>query len=98
MCACCRNMQRKPAIQRKIRCDHPFPAFGLEFQEEFQDQLMFGTDSCARSDVNRAPPNVALWRNLTENRMLPETALEKIGHSSAERLLNLQGGGFYPAV
>jgi predicted TIM-barrel fold metal-dependent hydrolase len=63
------------------------PAFGLEFLEEFQDQLMFGTDSCARSDVNRVPPNVALWRDLTENRKLPEAALEKIAWQNAERLL-----------
>ncbi|NLC67468.1 MAG: hypothetical protein GX754_01500 [Clostridiaceae bacterium] len=34
------------------------PVFGLEFFDEFQDKLMFGTNSYLRSDVNIKYPNV----------------------------------------
>lgn len=65
------------------------PAFGLEFLDEFQDKLMFGTDSCLRSDVQRAAPIVAFLRDLRENRKLSESALEKIAWQNAARLLRL---------
>ena len=65
------------------------PAFGLEFLDEFQDQLMFGTDSCLRSDVERTAPIVAFLRDLRENKSLSEAALEKIAWKNAVRLLQL---------
>ena len=64
-------------------------AFGLEFLDEFQDKLMFGTDSCRRSDVDSVWPTVATIRDLRENRKLSEEALEKIEWRNAVRLLDL---------
>jgi uncharacterized protein len=69
------------------------PAFGLEFLDEFQDQLMFGTDSCSRSDVSDVYPNVRLVRELREGGRLSESALEKIEWRNATQLLGLQAGG-----
>lgn len=68
------------------------PAFGLEFMDEFQDKLMFGTDSCLRSDVNLVWLTVATIRDLRENRKLSEQALEKIEWRNANRLLGLKKG------
>jgi len=65
------------------------PAFGIEFLDEFQDKLMFGTDSCLRSDVDRVWLTVGLMRDLRENRKLPEETLEKIEARNAVRLLGL---------
>ncbi|MHB0936456.1 MAG: amidohydrolase family protein [Armatimonadota bacterium] len=65
------------------------PRFGLEFMDEFQDKVMFGTDSCLRSDINRIYPPVALQRDLVENRKLPEDVLEKIRWQNVTRLLKL---------
>ncbi len=67
------------------------PAFGIEFLDEFQDKLMFGTDSPLRSDVERVWLTVGLMRDLRENRKLPEETLEKIESRNAMRLLGLQG-------
>lgn len=67
-------------------------AFGLEFMDEFQDKLMFGTDSCLRSDVNLVWLTVATIRDLRENRKLTEQALEKIEWRNANRLLGLKKG------
>lgn len=67
-------------------------AFGLEFMDEFQDKLMFGTDSCLRSDVNLVWLTVATIRDLRENRKLSEQALEKIEWRNANRLLGLKKG------
>jgi predicted TIM-barrel fold metal-dependent hydrolase len=65
------------------------PAFGLAFLEEFQDRLMFGTDSCLRSDVDRTAPIVAFFRDLRATGKLPVAALEKIAWQNATRLLRL---------
>jgi len=64
-------------------------AFGLEFMDEFQDKLMFGTDSCRRSDVEEEAPIVTLFRTLREEGKLAESALEKMAWQNATRLLNL---------
>ena len=66
------------------------PAFGIEFLDEFQDKLMFGTDSCLRSDVNIVYSNIALIRDLRENKKLSEEALEKIEWKNCAELLNLK--------
>lgn len=63
--------------------------FGLEFLGEFQDKLMFGTDSCAR--LNHVPDslNVALMRRLQEQNLISEDAWNKIAHGNATRLYGL---------
>lgn len=65
------------------------PAFGLEFMDEFQDKLMFGTDSCRRSDLEEPVGIVAFWQELCEQRKLSDEALEKIGWRNATQLLKL---------
>ena len=65
------------------------PAFGLEFLDEFQNKLMFGTDSCLRSDVNILYPNVAFFQSLRDEKRLSEPALEKIAWQNCTRLLGL---------
>ncbi len=64
-------------------------AFGLEFLDEFQDKLIFGTDSCLRSDVNTHCPIVKLFRQLEETNKLSTEALEKIKWRNCNRLLDL---------
>jgi predicted TIM-barrel fold metal-dependent hydrolase len=66
------------------------PAFGLEFLDEFQNQLLFGADSCRRSDLGGLYPNVAFIRDVRENGRLPEQALEKIAWRNAAELLGLK--------
>jgi predicted TIM-barrel fold metal-dependent hydrolase len=65
------------------------PAFGLEFLDEFQDKLMFGTDSCKRSDVERPYFTVELLKKLEQTQALTAAALEKIKWQNCVRLLNL---------
>jgi len=65
-------------------------AFGLEFLDEFQDKLIFGTDSCRRSDVETTAPIVALFRELRETKALSAEALEKIEWRNCVRLLGLE--------
>ena len=66
------------------------PGFGLEFLDEFQDRLLFGTDSCKRSDVNSIWNTVALFRDLRESRKLPTETLEKIEWKNCVKLLKLK--------
>ncbi|MCF7853800.1 MAG: amidohydrolase family protein [Candidatus Pacebacteria bacterium] len=65
------------------------PSFGIEFLDEFQDKLMFGTDSCKRSDVDSVYPNVAFVRELRDRNKLPEDAIEKIEWRNAAQLLDV---------
>jgi len=65
------------------------PAFGLEFLDEFQDKLLFGTDSCKRSDVDSVWMTVALVRELRQTGKLSAEALDKIEQKNAVRLLKL---------
>ncbi len=64
-------------------------AFGLEFLDEFQDKLMFGTDSCVRSDVTGVWRTVALIRELKASNSLSAEALEKLNWRNCARLLKL---------
>ena len=66
------------------------PAFGIEFLDEFQDKMLFGVDSCSRSDVNRLPPIVTLFRDLRAQRKLSADAIEKIAWKNTVRLLRLE--------
>lgn len=63
--------------------------FGLQFLAEFQDRLIFGTDSCRRSDVETTAPIVAFFRELRETQALSEEAIEKIEWRNCARLLSL---------
>lgn len=65
------------------------PVFGLEFLDEFQDKIIFGTDSCLRSDVNGIWKTVAFIRELREMTRLSTPALEKIEWRNCVRLLKL---------
>ena len=65
------------------------PDFGVEFLDEFQDKLMFGTDSCKRSDVNIIWMTVDLVRDLRTNRKLSNEALDKLEWRNATELLGL---------
>ncbi len=69
------------------------PACGVEFLDEFQDRILFGTDSCLRSDVGREWMTVLTIRDLREHRKLSDTALEKIEWRNAVRLLGLATPG-----
>lgn len=65
------------------------PSFGIEFLDEFQDRILFGTDSCARSDVNGMNRNAAFLKDLRVNKKLSAAALDKIEYRNALRILNL---------
>lgn len=67
------------------------PSFGLEFLDEFQDKVLFGTDSCRRSDVSLLLPNVALIRDLRAGGKLAAEALDRIEWRNCARLLGLGG-------
>ncbi len=66
------------------------PAFSITFLEEFQDKLMFGTDSCRRSDVDSMWCTVALIRDLRVTKRLSPSALDKIESTNAIRLFKLE--------
>ncbi|MBI3947508.1 MAG: amidohydrolase family protein [Armatimonadetes bacterium] len=61
------------------------PGFGLEFLDQFQDRLMFGTDYCIRSQKTVA--NVGFFQSLRAERRLSDDAWEKIAWKNAARLL-----------
>lgn len=65
------------------------PAFGIEFLDEFQDKMMFGTDSCKRSDLSIIYPNVMFIRKLREEKLLSEVVIEKIAWRNCAQLLQL---------
>ncbi|NJD04685.1 MAG: amidohydrolase [Ruminiclostridium sp.] len=65
------------------------PGFGLEFLDEFQDKLIFGIDSCRRSDVNQTPPIIKLFNDLRQQRRLTEGAIEKITWKNCKQLLKI---------
>jgi len=65
------------------------PSFGRQFLDEFQDKLMFGTDSCGRSDTDRNVPNVGFFKGLRESKGISENAWDKIAWKNATRLCGL---------
>ena len=63
--------------------------FGLEFLDQFQDKLLFGTDHCERMVFNPAAPIVDFMKKVrTEKRLSPE-AWDKIASQNAIRLMGL---------
>ena len=65
------------------------PAFGVAFIKEFQDKLLFGTDSCRRSDLTDGCANVTFFKRLREERQIAAAAWEKIAWKNAVRLLKI---------
>jgi len=63
--------------------------FGIEFIDEFQDRLMFGTDSCKRSDLTRPYNNVEYVKELREKKKLSDMILEKLMWKNSVRLLGI---------
>ena len=61
-----------------------------DFINEFQDRVLFGTDSCHRSDVNKVYPNVDFIRKLREEKIVDDEIIEKIEWKNCTRLLNLE--------
>lgn len=62
------------------------PEYGCRFMEEFQDQLLFGTDYCHRG---QEIPQVSFIEDALKNSKISKVAYEKITHLNAERILNL---------
>jgi len=62
------------------------PEFGYRFMEEFQDRLCFGTDI---ANVPQELPIVDYFRQLREEHLVSEEALEKITWKNANRVLGL---------
>jgi predicted TIM-barrel fold metal-dependent hydrolase len=66
------------------------PQFGVEFLDQFQDKLLFGTDYVINRDRPDAPaPIVGYFKSLLEHKKLSESAYRKIGWENAQRLLGL---------
>ncbi len=63
--------------------------FGLEFLDQFQDKLMFGTDHCSRYIHNPEAPIVDLMKRVREEKLLSEEVCEKIASGNAIRLMGL---------
>jgi len=61
-------------------------AYAVQFLNEFQDRLLFGTDLCA---VDNAVPLVDLLLDLRSTGELSEAVLRKIARENAVRLLGL---------
>lgn len=68
--------------------------FVLDFIDEFQDRIMFGTDSCRRSDLNTGYKNLAYIKELLDGRRLPSSVLEKMEWKNSARLLGIEKGLF----
>ena len=64
--------------------------FGIGFLKEFSNKIMFGTDSCVRSDTNRKYPNVELIREIEEKELLDREQLENIKWKNAVRLFDIK--------
>ena len=62
------------------------PEFGWRFMEEFQDQLLFGTDIC---HPNQDTPQVETLNNAFKGGHISKAAYEKITHLNDEKLLAL---------
>lgn len=64
-------------------------SYGIEFLFEFCDRIMFGTDSCKRSDLHIPYKNVEYIRDIEKNKKLPKDKLDKIKHENSIKLLKL---------
>jgi uncharacterized protein len=64
-------------------------SFTLEFFDQFQDKLLFGTDSCQRMNDTPTCPNVDFMNKLRNEKLIAEAAWAKIASGNAIRLLGL---------
>ena len=62
------------------------PEFGYWFMEEFQDQLLYGSDLCW---PDQQVPQTATLKNALAAAKISQQAFDKIGRGNAERLLGL---------
>lgn len=62
------------------------PAFAVEFLDEFQDRLMFGTDI---SSPDTRTPLVGFLLELRDSRRIRESVFQKIARENAARLLGV---------
>lgn len=73
---------------------HRDPGYAVQFLNEFQDRLVFGTDIC----VPDAPtPLVDFLLDLRDSRRIGETVFQKVARGNAVRLLGLTADGSTPA-
>jgi len=63
--------------------------FGLSFLEEFQDRLLFGTDSCQRITETPRCPIVEFMGKMQEEGSISEKAWDKIAWQNAVKLYKL---------
>ncbi len=90
-------MRRYPNLHGDLSAGSGFnavsrdPEFGYQFIEEFQDQLLFGTDVCRPS--NRDDVLIHLKNFLedaVENGHISREAFDKVTHRNAQRVLGLE--------
>lgn len=62
------------------------PAYAVQFLNEFQDRLLFGTDICA---PDQAVPQAAFLRKLKDISQISDKAFHKIARGNAVKLLKL---------
>jgi predicted TIM-barrel fold metal-dependent hydrolase len=62
--------------------------YAVDFLNEFQDRLLFGTDICAPTTPT---PLVDLLLKLKEEGKISETVFNKIARENAIKLLKLEG-------
>jgi len=62
------------------------PAYAVNFLEEFQDRLLFGTDICA---PDTKTPLVDFLLGLRNDGSISETVFQKVARENAIRILNL---------
>ena len=63
--------------------------FGLEFLDQFQDKLLFGTDHCRRITEDPEAPIVDFMQRARDEKLLSQNAWDKIASGNAIRLLRL---------
>ncbi|MBM4045543.1 MAG: hypothetical protein FJ279_10545 [Planctomycetes bacterium] len=66
------------------------PEYGLKFLEEFQDKLLFGTDTLSRNMEEKSVPIVGFMERVLAEGKLSAEAHAKITHKNAARLLKLE--------
>lgn len=63
--------------------------FGINFLIEFQDKILFGTDSCLKSDIKRENPTLSFLKKLYKEKAISEKVWKKIVCENAISLLKL---------
>ncbi|HNS31647.1 MAG TPA: amidohydrolase family protein [bacterium] len=88
----CELMKKYPNLRGDLSAGSGYNAitrdmeFGYRFLEEFQDQLLFGTDICHYGQDAEIVPYI---HDALKNKHISKTAYKKITHENAIKLLNL---------